>query len=240
MHQGDLIYENGLLIRSVLRDDFLPSLRDGRGMMSRLSLLVIASLICLAPFSFKPDGAIASDESPYPSFPEGEVPFDRPVEEIEPYLAAMTEFKLFKELEISSCTECHDEEWETNPERRKLEEPHDTIPGELKHGPPDRWCLDCHSKKDRDKLRLLNGKLIEFREYYKLCSQCHPKIYRQWKMGIHGKVTGYWDGQQKEYWHCSQCHDPHDPPFKPQKPAPPPVRPEELGRLYEELIRNGE
>jgi hypothetical protein len=150
---------------------------------------------------------------------KGEVPFDRPVEEIKPYIAPMNELTLFP------CSDCHDEEWEVDPTRRDLDEPHDEIPGKfVNHDSENRWCLDCHSARKRDKLRLLNGKLINFNEYYKVCEQCHKRIYREWKMGVHGKRTGYWNGE-KQWMHCTQCHDPHNPPFKPLKPMPPPRKP---------------
>jgi hypothetical protein len=147
------------------------------------------------------------------------VPFDRPVEEIQEFLGKLTE------LELHPCSDCHDEEWEVNPERRELDEPHDEIPGKfVNHDSENRWCLDCHSANQRDKLILLNGKLIEFSEYHRLCEQCHKRVYREWKMGVHGKRTGYWNSE-KEYWQCTQCHNPHDPPFKPLKPEPAPRKP---------------
>lgn len=171
--------------------------------------------------------AVAVHEEPLKASGE-EVPFDRPVEEIVKYLTPMNELTILKAAEVSSCSECHDEEWETNPERRELEEPHDEIPGKfVNHDSENRWCLDCHSAKNRDKLRLINGKLVDFKEYYRVCEQCHRKIYREWKMGIHGKRTGYWNGV-KEYKHCTQCHNPHDPPFKPLEPMPAPRKPENV------------
>jgi len=189
-----------------------------------LLCLVVGFLI----FLFYPNGIFAAHEETMHKAPEEEVPFDIPVEEIAKYLAPMNKYTLFDSLEITSCTECHDEEWETNPERRDLDEPHDEIPGKfVNHDSENRWCLDCHSEKNRDKFRLMNGKLIGFNEYYILCSQCHKRIYREWKMGVHGKRTGYWNGKQ-EYMHCAQCHDPHDPPFKPIKPEPPPRKPENV------------
>ena len=102
--------------------------------------------------------------------------------------------------------------------------PHDEIV--LKHGPTDeRWCLDCHNSKDRDQLRLANGKTIPFEESHRLCGQCHGNIYRDWKIGIHGKRVGYWNGS-KIYLLCVHCHNPHSPRFKPIKPLPPPLRPD--------------
>jgi hypothetical protein len=50
-------------------------------------------------------------------------------------------------------------------------------------------------------------------------------LYRDWKAGIHGKRTGYFEGGQRMYMLCVHCHNPHDPAFRPLKPEPPPHRP---------------
>ena len=152
----------------------------------------------------------------------GEVPFDRPIEEIQPHIAPMNELDLFP------CSDCHDEDWEPDSTRRTLDEPHDEIPVAFKnHDSDNRWCLDCHSAKKRDMLRLINGNRVKFGEYYRLCEQCHKRIYREWKMGVHGKRTGNWKGE-KQWMHCTQCHDPHNPPFKPLKPMPAPRKPHNI------------
>ena len=122
---------------------------------------------------------------------------------------------------IYPCSECHDE-IEPNLKKRILEDEHTDIT--LTHAEYLRWCLDCHDTADRDKLRLQSGEKIGFNESYRLCGQCHGTIYRDWKQGIHGKRTGYWDGR-KEYLLCVHCHNPHGPKFKPMKPKPPPEPP---------------
>lgn len=148
-----------------------------------------------------------------------EVPLDIPLEEVQKQLAPMNELNIFP------CADCHDESWETNAKRRDLDEPHNEIPGKfVNHDSENRWCLDCHSAKNRNKFQLLNGTLVEFNEYYKVCEQCHKRIYREWKAGVHGKRTGYWDGE-KQYMHCTQCHNPHNPPFQAIKPMPAPRKP---------------
>jgi hypothetical protein len=189
----------------------------------QLCILLTLALFLLIPFS-----AIAGHPeetghgTPEHAPPEEVVPFDRPVEEIVEFLGPGTE------LEIFPCSECHDEDWEPNPERRDLDEPHDEIPGIFaNHDTDNRWCLDCHSEKNRDKLILLIRELIDFKEYYRLCAQCHKRIFREWKMGVHGKRTGYWDGVA-EYTQCTQCHNPHNPPFKPIKPMPAPRKPGDI------------
>ncbi len=123
------------------------------------------------------------------------------------------------------CSDCHSAE-DSNPERRELVDDHENI--KLHHDEENRWCLDCHDFANRDRLRLASGKLIKFEESYRLCGQCHGTIYRDWRAGIHGRRTGYWNGA-KRYLLCVHCHWPHAPKFAPLKPLPAPVRPEYLG-----------
>src|SRR4030065_481557 len=53
---------------------------------------------------------------------------------------------------IFPCSECHSG-MTPNPKRRELKEEHTDI--QLKnHAENERWCLDCHDMKNRDKLRL--------------------------------------------------------------------------------------
>jgi hypothetical protein len=125
---------------------------------------------------------------------------------------------------IFPCSECH-ADMTPNPKRRELTEEHTDIV--LNHAQGQRWCLDCHDTNNRDRLRLVSGERIKFSESYRLCGQCHGDKYRDWKVGVHGKRTGYWNGK-KEYLLCAHCHNPHDPRFKPLQPKPPPVRPEHI------------
>lgn len=133
---------------------------------------------------------------------------------------------IFHEEDIFPCSDCHADE-ETNTRRRKLVDMHEEISASFNHDSVNRWCLDCHNADDRDYLHLANGKLIPFKESEKLCGQCHGDKYRDWKVGVHGKRTGNWNGK-KQYRLCVQCHNPHSPHFKPLKPMPPPVREEDI------------
>jgi len=125
---------------------------------------------------------------------------------------------------IFPCSECH-KDMKPNPKRRDLTEEHTNIV--LNHAQGQRWCLDCHDLTNRDKLHLISGEKIGFDESYRLCGQCHGDKYRDWKVGVHGKRTGEWNGR-KQYLLCAHCHNPHSPRFKPLKPLPPPVRPEHI------------
>lgn len=123
--------------------------------------------------------------------------------------------------DIFPCSECHDGT-DVDTTRRYVDE-HEIV---LEHDAENRWCLDCHDAVNRDKLRLADGRLLDFAESYKLCGQCHGPKLRDWLAGDHGKRTGSWSGT-KRYRLCAHCHNPHSPKFKPVKPMPPPVRPED-------------
>ncbi len=125
---------------------------------------------------------------------------------------------------IFPCTSCHDgKQVKLNTQRRELAM-HSEI--ELHHG-PNQWCLDCHDATNRDNLHLAGGEKISFDKSYLLCGQCHGDKLRDWRIGIHGKRTGSWNGQ-KQYLLCVNCHNPHSPHFRPLKPMPPPTRPENI------------
>jgi hypothetical protein len=125
---------------------------------------------------------------------------------------------------IFPCTGCHDKPGDRT--RRELAF-HDDV--KFEHDAEHRWCLDCHSNENRDVLHLSNGDPVPFTESYRLCGQCHGDKYRDWRVGVHGKRVGMWDGQ-KTYFLCVNCHNPHSPRFKPIKPEPRPRRPEEMRR----------
>ena len=124
------------------------------------------------------------------------------------------------------CTDCH-ANFPPNPAKRILVEWHEEISAVFDHDSENRWCLDCHDVNKRDSLRLASGKLLDFKESYKLCGQCHGDKYRDWKVGVHGKRTGEWNGK-KEYLLCVSCHNPHSPKFQELTPEPPPVRQEDI------------
>lgn len=122
------------------------------------------------------------------------------------------------------CSECHLPEDEVNTEPHEVDF-HDTVVFE--HDAENRWCFACHSLQDRDKLHLADGRLIDFKESYRLCGQCHGPRLRDWKAGDHGKRTGSWSGK-KEYLLCAHCHDPHSPRIKPIPAMPAPIRQEDM------------
>jgi hypothetical protein len=126
--------------------------------------------------------------------------------------------------DIFPCSECHGTTDVVNRTPHKVEF-HENIV--LRHDEKNRWCLDCHSAQNRDKLHLADGRLVSFTESYRLCGQCHGPTLRNWKAGEHGKRTGSWSGEKK-YLLCANCHNPHSPGFKPMKPEPAPIRQEAI------------
>lgn len=129
----------------------------------------------------------------------------------------------WRDPDMFPCSECHDpEDLPPDPKRRELSMAHEEII--LEHDEEHRWCLDCHDKDNRDKLRLASGVLIDFTDSHRLCGQCHGAKYRDWRAGIHGRRKGMWNGK-KEYLLCVSCHWAHAPRFAPLAPLPPPHRP---------------
>ena len=198
-------------------------------------LIVFISLSLLTLFSIMHGGVghVASDAGGTKAFSPADFPdieFDRELlPEVAEGGAADAEgvYRVRQPLAYEDyfpCSDCHGD-MEVNLERRQLEEMHDDIV--LDHGPKERWCFDCHNPDDRDRLRLVNGTLIEFDQSYRLCGQCHGTIFRDWREGIHGRREGYWNGA-KSYLLCAHCHNPHAPRFPGIEPLPPPVRPQFL------------
>ena len=127
---------------------------------------------------------------------------------------------------IFPCSDCHSD-LTPNPVKRELVDMHDDISAMFDHDKENRWCTDCHDLSNRNYLKLASGKLLDFKESYKLCGQCHGEKLRDWKVGVHGKRTGNWNGK-KEYLLCVHCHNPHSPKFKQLMPEPPPIRQEDI------------
>ena len=128
---------------------------------------------------------------------------------------------------IFPCSNCHGM-MPVNSQRRELTAFHTEIV--LRHDEDNRWCLDCHDAENRDQLHLASGEGVSFEESFRLCGQCHGEKYRDWRAGVHGRRSGYWNGH-KSYLLCAHCHNPHEPHFQPLKPEPAPAPPSRaLGR----------
>jgi len=119
------------------------------------------------------------------------------------------------------CSRCHAERT-PDPRERKLVEFH--TQKVLTHGEASGWCYRCHTKDDIDKLHEPDGTLVSFDEAHKLCGSCHGDRLRDWRNGIHGLNTGYWNGARLRH-SCTFCHDPHNPKFASITPEHAPQRP---------------
>lgn len=195
--------------------------RCGRPTCSPVVLAALSAVLLLAPGAFRAQTPAPAE--PRPAAGGKEAPGEIDPRQIQVPPPPFTEG-------IFPCTQCHDGKTvKLNTTRRKLVDMHDDIV--LKHGPENRWCLDCHSAEHRDQLHLVDGTLIDFSRSFLLCGQCHGDKYRDWKVGVHGKRTGHWNGE-KQYLLCVHCHNPHSPHFKPLKPLPPPVKPADI-QAYE-------
>jgi hypothetical protein len=93
----------------------------------------------------------------------------------------------------------------------------------LDHG-TNNYCLNCHHPENRDVYVNHNGSEIPADKPAELCRKCHGIIYRDWSVGAHGKIMGYWDDTQGEQDRllCIQCHDPHKPKIPKMAPMPGP------------------
>ena len=81
----------------------------------------------------------------------------------------------------------------------------------LQHGRGSVWCLDCHHPESRNKFVDHNGGEIDFNQPQQLCGKCHGPLYRDWRVGLHGKRIGEWASDGKKRWFvCTECHNPHD------------------------------
>ena len=105
-----------------------------------------------------------------------------------------------------TCNECH-RVFDTVEGRKSRVAEHVDL--KLNHGSNDN-CLNCHHKTNRDAYVAHDGKEIPSDKPEELCSQCHGMIYRDWKVGIHGRARGSWN-RAEEGWHslvCTECHAP--------------------------------
>jgi hypothetical protein len=130
---------------------------------------------------------------------------------------------------MRSCMACHEQRGAPNEcatcHPAGIEPPHADIV--LDHAEEQRGCLDCHNPENWNTLRLANGTALPFEKSYRLCGQCHGPHLRDWRLGLHGKRTGSWDGHKK-YLLCVHCHNPHAPRFREMKLLDRPPRPEEI------------
>lgn len=122
------------------------------------------------------------------------------------------------QLVLYPCSQCHKVLPLNRQPRALVAAPH---VASLAHGGGRTWCLDCHVAEDRDWLRTVDGRRVDFDQSQLVCGQCHGARHRDWSFGGHGKRVANWQGERQIYA-CTHCHDPHAPALAPRAPSPPP------------------
>jgi formate-dependent nitrite reductase cytochrome c552 subunit len=127
------------------------------------------------------------------------------------------------------CYACHDKakpvviQYDTNHNLVLPKEHGDLV---MAHGRNNRneSCFNCHDPENLDMLKTRSGKLLKLTESTLLCASCHGPTYRDWEIGIHGRVSGYWNAKlgASARQDCASCHNPHSPAFPQIQPAPRP------------------
>jgi hypothetical protein len=128
---------------------------------------------------------------------------------------------LHRDGDVYECSMCHDG-YRDDPEIDPLGDEHSDIVFE--HG-LERRCLDCHNPTNSDVYLNHDGTEIAGDGSTLLCAKCHGVTFRDWKAGVHGRRSGYWDAAfgSRLNLDCIQCHDPHRPRFPQMKPDPAPI-----------------
>lgn len=128
---------------------------------------------------------------------------------------------LHRDGDTYECTMCHDSFNEEGHDAA-LEGEHADI--SFDHGRNVR-CLNCHNPISPDSYIGWGDVEIASDQPTELCSKCHGPHYREWSLGVHGRLNYYWNASMGDQVRrdCIQCHDPHKPRFDLMIPEPPPV-----------------
>lgn len=96
----------------------------------------------------------------------------------------------------------------------------------MRHGRNNRndVCFNCHNPTNLEALITRDGRTLAIDQSSVLCGSCHGPTYRDWEIGVHGRMNGHWDRNLGPFSRqdCVSCHDPHNPAFPSIKPAPAP------------------
>ncbi len=128
--------------------------------------------------------------------------------------------------DMIACIDCH-KGLKVNTKMRPLTQTHKEFvfnhPGFDKQ---NRWCYYCHSTGAFDKLTMEDGRILDYKESYLICQQCHLQNSREWELGIHGRISGEWAGA-KQTMSCVNCHNSHTPAIQAREPKKPPFKPDQ-------------
>jgi formate-dependent nitrite reductase cytochrome c552 subunit len=99
----------------------------------------------------------------------------------------------------------------------------DIVMGHGSHGRNNN-CFNCHNETNLELLQTRDGRPLKFADSTSLCGSCHGPTYRDWEVGAHGRISGYWNRSLGAVTRqdCVNCHNPHSPKFPGRKPAPGP------------------
>jgi hypothetical protein len=127
------------------------------------------------------------------------------------------------------CYTCHERSktpqlhYDTN-HNLKLPKEHEDLA--INHGRNKRndACFNCHNQTNLEALLTRDGSTLKIEQSTLLCASCHGPTYRDWEIGVHGRVSGFWDHSlgSATRQDCVSCHDPHNPAFPSRHPAPGP------------------
>ncbi len=145
----------------------------------------------------------------------------QPLSDIAPVRGPLRPLRLHRDGDEIECTTCHDT-FTGDQNEEALKDEHKDL--DFNHGRNQR-CLNCHNAKNSMVYANYDGSEIPDTEPHLLCAKCHGQWYREWLMGIHGRINGYWNvpAEKQAKIECIQCHNPHHPKFQPLTPEPPPV-----------------
>lgn len=147
----------------------------------------------------------------------------------DPVLLPKSEALLARELPArhNECENCHRRTKISYVTKlKKLRREHTDITS--LHGDKKLNCTYCHDNKKNQYLKEYPGIKVSFTSSSGVCSQCHSQIFKDWKLGIHGKTVESWKREGKLITQCITCHDPHNVSFKKMMADPPPPLPKGL------------
>jgi len=128
--------------------------------------------------------------------------------------------------DMVACIDCH-KGLKVNTQMRPLTQTHkDFIFNHPGFDKQNRWCYYCHHTSAFDKLTMEDGRIMDYKDSYMLCQQCHLQNYREWELGLHGRISGEWAGA-KQAMSCVNCHNSHTPAIQARAPKNPPLKPDQ-------------
>ncbi|MBI5093678.1 MAG: hypothetical protein HZB26_14695 [Candidatus Hydrogenedentes bacterium] len=175
--------------------------------------------------------------SPLPSIAASTALYERDtsagLSDIAPVRGPVRPLRLHRDGDETECTLCHDG-FAGDKTEEALKNEHADL--KFNHG-LNLLCLNCHHPKNSMAYVYHDGSEIPSDQPTRLCAKCHGPHYREWMIGLHGRVNKYWDPSQGDQTKldCIQCHNPHHPRFESMAPMPPPT----LTR-FEKVTKEGE